>query len=421
LPSFDHILPSHRIRRISSARAAVSLIFSGVVGDVEEKPPVEEDDRKRRSNLIDWPELDRALALLGFCLLYSVIAAFTLAALPNTTAAPYLDPEILELSFTMNTAVGVFWVGLFGLGMYARRNQRPYRYILWLLAISYALFFSTVIYILGLYTTPLWLMLAAGLMMALLLLDRVIVHSGGLIAAFALMLLSVGEQTRVLPHAPLFKHPPYTPTGALDPTWNAAMTFASWLLLLIIWGIGDNLMTRWREREESLKKLSTIDALTGLANRRHFMEVMRRECRRAERTDRPLSLLMFDADHFKQVNDDHGHGVGDEVLVGLAQVLAEGVREFTDLVGRLGGEEFAVLLPDADLSVAISVAERIRKAAEARVFEAEGTKFSVTFSVGAASSSSVGTDPTSLLHVADVMLYRSKKSGRNRVSWNEAA
>jgi diguanylate cyclase (GGDEF)-like protein len=391
------------------------------VGDVEEKPPVGEGDRKRRSNLIDWPELDRALALLGFCLLYAVLAAFTLWALPHTSTAPYLDPEVLELSFDLNTIAGIFWLGLLAIGMYARRNQRPYRYILWLLAASYAVFFSTVMYILGLYTTPLWLMLASGLMLALLLLDRVIVHSAALLAAFTLMLLSLGEHTRFLPHAPLFKHPPYTPTGALDPTWNAAMTFASWALLLIIWGIGDSLVTRWRQREESLKKLSTIDSLTGLANRRHFMEVMRRECGRSERTGRPISLLMCDADHFKRVNDDHGHSAGDEVLIGLAQVLSEGVREFTDLVGRLGGEEFAVLLPDADLAVAISVAERIRKAAEARVFEVEGTKFSVTFSVGAASSNSVGTDPSALLHVADVMLYRSKKSGRNRVSWNEAA
>src|SRR5690606_28804155 len=98
-----------------------------------------EGDRRRRANLMDWHELDRALALLGFCLLYAVIAGITLIVLPRTSTAQYLNLEMVEISFTMNNVIGVFWIGLFAAGMYARRHEAPYRYILWLLAISYAL------------------------------------------------------------------------------------------------------------------------------------------------------------------------------------------------------------------------------------------------------------------------------------------
>jgi diguanylate cyclase (GGDEF)-like protein len=382
------------------------------VSDGEEKPT---------SNLMDLPELERALALLGIALLVPLHGALAMLVLPYTDTRQYLDLEVAELGLKLLSWLGGLWFCLLLLGFHAKRYQRPYRYIVWMFVFSYAIALPALVYIVGLYSTPLWLVFAAGLMLALLLVDRVIVHTAALVGTTLLAAASIGERSGWLPHAPLFIRPPYTDDGVLDAAWSTSMAISSWILLLVIWLIGDSLVSRWRRREETFMKLSTVDSLTGLANRRHFMDVMRHECRRAERAGRPISLLMFDADHFKNVNDNHGHGVGDEVLVGLAQVLTEGIREFADLVGRLGGEEFAVLLPDADLAVAISVAERIRKTAEGRDFDFDGEKFSVTVSVGAASSSSVGYDPTALLHVADVMLYRSKKTGRNRVSWNDAA
>jgi diguanylate cyclase (GGDEF)-like protein len=372
-------------------------------------------------NLMDLPELERTLALLGIALTIPLLVFLAVMILPHVDTRQYVDLEVLDLMLSMLGGVSCLWIALLALGFHARRHQRPYRYIVWIFVASYATALPMLVYMVGLYSTPLLLVFGTGLMLALLLVDRVIVHSAAFLAASLLAATGLAERSGWLPHAPLFVRPPFTDDGRLDVAWSTMMAISSWILLLIIWLIGDSLVSRWRKREEIFMKLSKIDSLTGLANRRHFMEVMRNECRRAERGGRPISLLMFDADHFKNVNDSHGHGVGDEVLVGLAQILTEGVREYADLVGRLGGEEFAVLLPDADLSVAISVAERIRKAAGSRSFDFDGNKFSVTVSVGAASSSSVGYDPTALLHVADVMLYRSKKDGRNRVSWNDAA
>ena len=112
---------------------------------------------------------------------------------------------------------------------------------------------------------------------------------------------------------------------------------------------------------EQLERLATIDSMTGLYNRRHFLDQADAEWSRFQRYQRPLSMLMVDIDHFKQVNDRYGHAVGDETIVAVAGACAKGKRQ-SDIVGRLGGEEFAILLPETDLAQATIVADRLCKA-----------------------------------------------------------
>ena len=369
-----------------------------------------------KRHLIDWPERERTLALISFCLLYVILAEYALYRLPYTELAAIINPEMHELGVRANRAIGLFWAGLFGLGLLSRKTGSPHAYIAWLLSLSFVLFFCFVLYMMGIYSTPLPLLLGAGLMMSLLLMERRIVHSGAFVACIAMATVTVLERNGHIPHAPFFKAPPYKPEGGLLTPWYDAMTLASWILLIVIWAIGDNVVTRWRQREDGLKFLSNRDSLTGVANRRHFMDRLREACLVAEEEGKPLSLIMFDADHFKQVNDMHGHATGDEVLIALARVISESVREGDDLVGRLGGEEFALLLPNSDLDAALIVAERIQRSAESHSFHFSDSTFAVTLSVGVASSRSDGNAPADLLHHADAMLYRSKRGGRNRVS-----
>lgn len=369
-----------------------------------------------KRHLIDWPELERTLALLAFCLFYVALAEFALGYLPKTEVAPVIHPAFYDLAVSANRAIGVFWLGLFLLGAWSRRTGAPYGYISWLLSLSFVLFFCFVLYLMGLYSTPLPLLLGAGLMMSLLLMDRTIVHFGAIVACVVMATVTMLERSGAIPHAPFFIEPPYKEEGGLMTAWFDAVAFASWALLVVIWVIGDNVVTRWRRREDGLKFLSNRDSLTGVANRRHFMDRLREACFLAEEEGRALSLLMFDADHFKSINDQHGHAVGDEVLVALARVITEGAREGGDLVGRLGGEEFALLLPNTELDSALIVAERIRRAAESHEFRVGEHRFTVTVSVGIASNRGLGNAPADLLHHADAMLYRSKREGRNRVS-----
>lgn len=156
------------------------------------------------------------------------------------------------------------------------------------------------------------------------------------------------------------------------------------------------------------EKLASMDGLTGLANRREFDQVLAREVNRSERSKEPLSLVVFDIDHFKRINDTRGHLAGDEVLRAVGNVMAAAVREM-DLVARYGGEEFAVVLPRCDQHDAVRVVERIRRAGAADK-ELQG----VTVSAGIATMPFNATDGISLVAAADEALYESKRSGRDR-------
>lgn len=161
---------------------------------------------------------------------------------------------------------------------------------------------------------------------------------------------------------------------------------------------------------ERLSELAHTDALTGLYNRRAYDQHLAREWRRVQRNGAPLSVLLVDADHFKAVNDQHGHAMGDQVLQVLASVLQEGARDI-DVAARVGGEEFAVLLADTDAPSAAGVAERIRS----QIVQAEAMPVAaVTVSIGVATLQAQ-EQPDSLQHRADQALYMAKSQGRNRV------
>ncbi len=169
--------------------------------------------------------------------------------------------------------------------------------------------------------------------------------------------------------------------------------------------------------ESEMAEMAITDALTGLANRRRFNEVMSREWRRTARTGSPLALLLIDADHFKRLNDSFGHARGDTVLQTLGQVIQRSIRRPADLGARYGGEEFAVVLPDTDLAGAQLIAEKIRAGMEdesARLGDRNlpGT----TVSIGAASTLPVPGRPLEdLVETADQALYAAKAAGRNTV------
>ncbi|WP_170162337.1 sensor domain-containing diguanylate cyclase [Caldimonas tepidiphila] len=168
-------------------------------------------------------------------------------------------------------------------------------------------------------------------------------------------------------------------------------------------------VTRLMEAKQALRALAETDALTGLANRRRFLEEAERQFALARRHQRPLAVLVLDCDHFKRVNDARGHEVGDQVLVAVARALSRSVRK-KDLVGRLGGEEFAVLLPETELDGAVRVAQHVRAAVVAHP-----GPVTVTVSVGVAVLRRDMEDLATLLRAADAALYAAKQNGRDRV------
>ena len=173
------------------------------------------------------------------------------------------------------------------------------------------------------------------------------------------------------------------------------------------------------------EELAQLDGLTGLYNHRVFKERLQQEVNRRNRTEKPLSLIMLDIDHFKRFNDVYGHQEGDGILKELAGVIKSQCRHTTmDMCFRYGGEEFAVILAELEMGIALKVAERIRKAVEHHPFGIKGRHpdAAVTVSIGVAGvggRESLGAEE--LLRNADDALYRSKNGGRNRVSVTPAA
>ena len=180
-----------------------------------------------------------------------------------------------------------------------------------------------------------------------------------------------------------------------------------------------------RVANERNRILSITDALTRAYNRRYLMEQLPRELERCRRYAVPLSMLMCDIDHFKEINDNHGHAAGDEVLQQFVARAQKLIRSNSDWVARYGGEEFLIVLPETGHTGAMAVAEKIRDAICAAPFETRMGETTITASFGVASTAPNGPDSAlktdALIKCADECLYRSKQAGRNRTSGHEVA
>jgi diguanylate cyclase (GGDEF)-like protein len=163
-----------------------------------------------------------------------------------------------------------------------------------------------------------------------------------------------------------------------------------------------------------VQKLAITDSLTGLYNRRGFDSFGNREVERLHRFGRPLSALMVDVDDFKDVNDHYGHHVGDQVIREVGKRISRNLRE-VDIIGRFGGDEFCILLPEADLVTARGVAERLRSEIEEQPIEIDGVPIFITISVGVARALPNAENLDNILGKADKALYTAKQHGRNRV------
>lgn len=186
--------------------------------------------------------------------------------------------------------------------------------------------------------------------------------------------------------------------------------------------LNDDLITKSNELKsanEKLNHLATTDALTGVYNRRQFFNLADKELLRAARYQHTTTILMMDIDHFKQINDAHGHGAGDEALKQFCQRCKEALRT-QDVIGRLGGEEFAIFLPETDVQSAKRVAERIRESvAEAQLKSSSGI-FQMTVSIGITEAENTERELRQPLMRADEALYHAKHQGRNRViTWGD--
>jgi diguanylate cyclase (GGDEF)-like protein len=201
----------------------------------------------------------------------------------------------------------------------------------------------------------------------------------------------------------------------LEQHTKRGLSYAALLLSLFV-GVGAFVAWRIYQLHIEADKFAFTDFLTGIANRRHFIHELESEIRRSQRYELPFSFAMVDIDHFKKINDQHGHHAGDLVLQNFCLRCVNALRT-SDIVGRLGGEEFGILMPMTDLHEAARVIERLRAEIDHSVMTEQGEKIHYTASFGLVSTSQLGEQQgmAHLMKMADAALYTAKQQGRNRV------
>jgi len=360
-----------------------------------------------------WNACDRSLYVQFLTALLMLIVAFSFAALDGWPFLLQRPDDELALRTTTNLALAalVFWLGFYvwTRRFYVRRGSKNSRLLLVTIA-AHILTGTAVCYALGPYTAVSGLITVAALLLGMVLLERrwLWMAVGGWLVSMSLMHLA--SRAGVLPFSSLFE----VSFEQFDIAQVAAeRAVAAAIIYIPLAVIMDHLISVWRQDEQSLSEAAQFDSLTGAYTRGFAMSVMERAVLKAGRDGAPLAVLMLDLDHFKRINDAHGHARGDLVLQQTTRAMQSALRA-GDIVGRFGGEEFVVLLPGADLKQAMGAAERCRAAVQEMKIP-NAPYLAVTASVGVAAFPEHGEALDALLKASDTAMYKAKANGRNRI------
>ena len=361
---------------------------------------------------LEWPLVDRALLLVALPMLAYALAAASLAwdfgRAPNPPASLR---ALVSAVFEWWLGVVAGYAALIAWGVALRHRSRDGRLFVNVTLIYFSVHAAILGAFLGPLSGPIWLSLIGFAVLSLLLFEHrdVFVALGVFLSVLGVMEWRGGVGY-------VFRLPSEGEVGGVAwYWWQARMAVFTAVNSLLIVVLTSYIISRWRAREERIRQLSNHDDLTGLANRRHLGRVLLTEYERARRYGRHLSCAIVDLDHFKTVNDTHGHQVGDCLLEATARLVAQLARR-SDVIARYGGDEFMLVLPETPAEGAREFAERCRKAIEASIIECGALIVRTTASVG------IGTIDhpevhcvDDLIRITDKALYAAKEQGRNRV------
>jgi diguanylate cyclase (GGDEF)-like protein len=369
----------------------------------------------RRGNPLTWSRSARVLLVVIVVLgALGIFAAHRFMSGGWLYFPSYTDPTLAEALDRLWSIGAVAWAVMAMAAIACLRWAPESKVLVHVVIQLYAVTIAFFVISTGPFSAAGWMFFLAGSILGLLLFGSR-GAAAGLISYFGLLLLGlVLGATGHLGALPDGNRPPgISPEDWRDLTVRTLLStavFAGLVLTLCIY-----IIKLLRDREQKLERLTKTDALTGVLNRGYLLRTARSELARARRYGTALACVMVDLDHFKQVNDEHGHLVGDRVLEWVGEALLATVRTH-DLVGRFGGEEFVLFLPSTELDGARELAERCRTVLAGRCIDTGNGGVTVTASFGvSAFPDTEATSVDDLLRAADEALYRAKQRGRNRV------
>ncbi|MFP5441802.1 MAG: diguanylate cyclase [Gammaproteobacteria bacterium] len=368
------------------------------------------------ARVLEWSPVAKGTILLVFMIpLYLQYIGWSAYILQREDRTALADIVFLENQRPIFIAFALGAFLLLAIGLWLRK-RRPQSVLFQLVCANYyGLTLLYCGYIIGTLNFVAGIIIVGAPVVGFILLERWVVYLSWAISLVSIVTLSYLGADGLLTYAPALV-PPLPGDTANQVFWTTTTFFfaAPHLVALIV--LADFLIARWRERELAFRTLSFTDALTGVHNRRSVLEILERETALRHRRGAPVGVVLLDLDHFKKINDTWGHPAGDLVLKTTAKVLSGCLRQ-SDALGRFGGEEFLIVLPDTDLDGTRIIAERCRaELAATPVVTAKGERLQVSASFGIASNQ---RDPEisvdALIALADGALYRAKQAGRNRV------
>ncbi|MDF2446030.1 MAG: hypothetical protein K0S46_1266 [Moraxellaceae bacterium] len=363
-----------------------------------------------------WNQADKQIFFLGVSALMTLnFAAWGVVMLMREDRGQFVDMALaLPLLFYLG-AVVLGFLGLIGVGVLIRRRW-PNSWLYQFVCQQYfalTLVFSG--YVTGILSFPVGVMLVGLPLVGFIYFSRPLVLLSFATSFVVTVVLAYASALGVLPYAPMLAGhiERYQPHSFFWVFTFYQFTVPAMAVILVL---ADQTLGRWRQRGQQVVAISRTDALTQVHNRRNILGLVEREVARTQRRGPGPVVVLLDLDHFKRINDTWGHPTGDRVLQEAARVLAATLRE-GDAVGRYGGEEFLILLPETPLAGAAALVERCREQLAAITITADnGDRFAISASFGVAGAlQPSGRGAEALIKAADEALYRAKELGRNRV------
>ncbi len=363
---------------------------------------------------VKWNRVERGLApVIQVLFLYGIywLGLRTVFNLPAPER--FIDMNVAHTQMRVIDTILLVAVGLLMLGFFLRRRAPDSLLYQHLGAQFFALTLVWAGYITGTQSFATGVVLIGAALAGYIALERRVIFMGVAVSFVLLLIMNIGAAYDLLPYGPLLRAP-YDHDSLMF--WTHASLFLAAPNVLMYFAVIAIMLSYWRRREALALKLSLTDELTTLHNRRSILSHVRKEIARTRRHGPSLAVVILDLDGFKQINDRWGHPVGDRVLKAAADALRSNIRQ-CDLVGRFGGEEFLLLLPDTNSTGAAAMMERCRKALEKLVLHSDsGELIPVRGSFGiACNENRLDVNSETLISAADQALYHAKESGRNRI------